>query len=50
MILLWIYFKNKEAIKKLENVKKDHEKRIEELQRSQVYFFNLYISILIHKF
>lgn len=30
-----MFFKNKEAVKKLENVKKDHQKRIEELKQSQ---------------
>ena len=29
--------KEKEALKKLENVKKDHQKRLDELQSAQVY-------------
>jgi hypothetical protein len=36
---------NKEAIKKLENVKKDHQKRIDQLKRTQVriiYFLHFY--------
>ena len=37
-----LFIKNKEAIKKLENVKKDHQKRIDQLKRTQVGFNLLY--------
>ena len=30
-----VYFQEKAALKKLENIKKDHEKRIEQLQQVQ---------------
>lgn len=33
--------KEKEALKKLENVKKDHQKRLDELQSTQVYFIHI---------
>ena len=37
--------KNREAVKKLDNVKKDHQKRIEELKQSQVNM-KMYFLIL----
>ena len=36
----------KTALKKLENVRKDHERRIESLQKSQVGRLNMYCTLL----
>lgn len=34
-IYIYVYFQEKAALKKLENIKKDHEKRIDQLQQVQ---------------
>lgn len=35
-IVTFSYIKEKSALKKLENVRKDHEKRLDQLQKEQV--------------
>lgn len=37
-----LYPKEKQALKKLDNVRKDHENRLEALQQAQVLMFSFY--------